>query len=218
MKNNLAYKSKRIFIISLVVIMGLCLVSCGINDEQGSTDTDAGSSQDEVSYCVEIGVSYDTDNSLTIKIELLPDYAPITVTNFLELVQSGHYDGTIMHRVIENACVQGGGYVYDEDYNWISAGSVDSIYGEFLANGDDNNLSHTAGAISMARSSAYDSASDQFFLCPNDVTGWDGYYAVFGYVMDEESLIAIQTLSRVPVDEENYEPISPVVIDYIKII
>ncbi len=205
----------------------LCSVGCDSNvdtntstDQDVTTDTNTSpdSSEGVSDYCVEIGVSYDEDNFVTIKIELLPAYAPITVSNFLELVQSGYYDGTIMHRIIEDFCVQGGGYVYDEYGSWQSAGTVDAIYGEFTSNGSKNTLSHTAGAISMARTSVANSATSQFFLCPTDVTYLDGNYAVFGYVMDEESLVAIQTLSRVPTNTSTGEPISPVTIDYIKMI
>lgn len=115
----------------------------------------------------------------TIKVELDADQAPITVQNFIDLANSGFYDGLTFHRIIEGFMIQGG------DPNGDGTGSSGhTIRGEFTQNGVNNTLSHTRGAISMARSSAMNSASSQFFIVHEDSTYLDGSYAVFGYVTE----------------------------------
>ena len=117
------------------------------------------------------------ENGGVITVELYPDIAPNTVANFCELANSGFYDGLIFHRVISGFMIQGG------DPNGTGTGGPGySIKGEFSANGVENNLSHERGVISMARSSAYDSAGSQFFIMHADATYLDGQYAAFGRV------------------------------------
>ncbi len=113
----------------------------------------------------------------TIEVELDADQAPITVTNFVNLAKDGFYDGLTFHRIIEGFMMQGG----DPRGNG-TGGSGQEIKGEFSDNGVDNSLSHTRGAISMARSLFPDSASSQFFIMHQDGTALDGQYACFGYV------------------------------------
>lgn len=115
----------------------------------------------------------------TIKVELDADQAPITVQNFIDLANSGFYDGLTFHRIIEGFMIQGGDPNGDG-----TGGSGHTIRGEFTKNGVNNTLSHTRGAISMARSSAMNSASSQFFIVHEDYTYLDGSYAVFGYVTE----------------------------------
>ena len=115
----------------------------------------------------------------TIKVELDADQAPITVQNFIDLANSGFYDGLTFHRIIEGFMIQGGDPSGDG-----TGGSGHTIRGEFTQNGVNNTLSHTRGAISMARSSAMNSASSQFFIVHEDSTYLDGSYAVFGYVTE----------------------------------
>ena len=115
----------------------------------------------------------------TIKVELDADQAPITVQNFIDLANSGFYDGLTFHRIIEGFMIQGGDPNGDG-----TGGSGHMIRGEFTQNGVNNTLSHTRGAISMARSSAMNSASSQFFIVHEDSTYLDGSYAVFGYVTE----------------------------------
>lgn len=114
----------------------------------------------------------------TIKLELDANAAPITVANFLSLAESGFYDGLTFHRIIEGFMMQGG--------NNGVPGSVKNIKGEFRENGVDNPLSHTRGAISMARADDMDSASSQFFIVQEDyaAASLDGKYACFGYVTE----------------------------------
>ena len=112
-----------------------------------------------------------------MEIELFPEVAPITVENFLGLVDRGFYDGIIFHRVIYGFMIQGG------DPNGIgTGGSGKQIKGEFKMNGVDNPLNHTRGVISMARSMMNDSASSQFFIMHKDSPHLDGSYAAFGKV------------------------------------
>ncbi len=114
-----------------------------------------------------------------ITVELDADAAPITVTNFVKLVEAGFYDGLTFHRIIKGSMMQGG------DPNGDGTGKAEeTIKGEFAANGVKNELKHTRGALSMARARDYDSGSCQFFIVQEDKSGWDGQYAVFGYVID----------------------------------
>lgn len=120
----------------------------------------------------------------TIRVELDADAAPITVTNFVNLVEEGFYDGLTFHRIIEGFMMQGG----DPRGNGLG-GADKEIKGEFKANGVDNPLSHTRGAISMARAEDYDTASSQFFIMHEDYTGLDGLYACFGYVVSGMEIV-----------------------------
>ena len=122
-------------------------------------------------------VNIEMANGKNIKIELYPDVAPITVANFEKLVKEGFYDGLIFHRVISGFMIQGG-----DPMGTGMGGAKEKIKGEFLANGVENNLSHTRGVISMARSNDPDSASSQFFIVQADSTYLDGQYAAFGKV------------------------------------
>jgi peptidyl-prolyl cis-trans isomerase B (cyclophilin B) len=110
-----------------------------------------------------------------IVVELYADKAPITVNNFVKLVSEHFYDGLVFHRIINGFMIQGGGF--DENGNHKEA---DSIKGEFSSNGVQNDLTHTRGVISMARSSLPDSATSQFFIMHKDTTRLDGEYAAFG--------------------------------------
>lgn len=107
-----------------------------------------------------------------INVELDADVAPITVTNFINLANDGFYDGLTFHRIIKGFMIQGG-----DPLGNGTGGSDNKIKGEFSNNGIENNLSHTRGAISMARSSNNDSASSQFFIVHKDSTYLDGNYA-----------------------------------------
>jgi peptidyl-prolyl cis-trans isomerase B (cyclophilin B) len=115
----------------------------------------------------------------TVTVKLDQNSAPVTASNFVELAQSGFYDGLTFHRIIEGFMMQGG----DPTGTGLS-GSGTNIIGEFPANGYENNLPHTAGAISMARSRDYNSASSQFFIVHKESQHLNGAYAVFGYVTE----------------------------------
>lgn len=127
-----------------------------------------------------------------ITLELYRDKAPITVQNFVDLANAKFYDGLTFHRIYEGFMIQGG------DPEGTGAGGSDKkIKGEFSANGVDNDLSHTRGVISMARSNAMDSASSQFFIVHQDSTFLDGKYAAFGKVIEGmdvvDALAAVET-------------------------
>ena len=113
----------------------------------------------------------------TIEVELDGDTAPITVANFIKLVTEKFYDGLTFHRIMSGFMIQGG-----DPLGNGTGGSEKTIKGEFAQNGVENNLSHTRGVISMARSNEPDSASSQFFIVQADSTYLDGQYAAFGKV------------------------------------
>ena len=115
----------------------------------------------------------------TMKLELYPEVAPITVANFEKLVSEGFYDGLTFHRIIRGFMIQGG----DPEGTGMG-GSKDKIKGEFASNGVQNTLKHTRGVISMARSMMRDSASSQFFIMHEDAPHLDGEYAAFGKVIE----------------------------------
>lgn len=132
----------------------------------------------------------------TVTVQLDPDAAPETVANFVSLAEDGFYDGLTFHRIIDGFMMQGG------DPNGDGTGGSDTtIPGEFSDNGFENDLSHTRGAVSMARSSDYDSASSQFFIVQQDSTYLDGSYAVFGYVTDGMDIVDEICESAQPTDD-----------------
>ncbi len=111
--------------------------------------------------------------------------APITVANFISLVEDGFYDGLTFHRIIKDFMIQGGDPSADG-----TGGSDKDIFGEFATNGHQNDISHKYGVISMARSEDPNSASSQFFICNADASSsLDGSYAAFGYVVEGMSVI-----------------------------
>lgn len=124
-------------------------------------------------------VIIEMENGKQIKIELYPDKAPITVENFEKLVKQGFYDGLIFHRVISGFMIQGGCPQGTGTGNpgW-------QIKGEFESNGVHNDIKHTRGVISMARSMMKDSAGSQFFIMHRDAPHLDGEYAAFGKVVE----------------------------------
>ena len=114
-----------------------------------------------------------------IKAELYPDIAPVSVNNFISLIQKNFYDGLIFHRVIKGFMIQGG----DPEGSGMG-GPGYSIRGEFSQNGYPNDLKHTAGVLSMARSMHPNSAGSQFFIMHADSPHLDGAYAAFGKVIE----------------------------------
>ncbi len=122
-------------------------------------------------------VEIDVKDYGKITVELDSKTAPLTVQNFLNLVNEGFYDGLTFHRIIKGFMVQGG-----DPQGTGMGGSTNQIKGEFASNGVINNIKHVRGVISMARSSAPDSASSQFFIMHQDAPHLDGEYAAFGKV------------------------------------
>lgn len=136
-----------------------------------------------------------------ITVALDGESAPETVKNFVTLAQSGFYDGLTFHRIIEGFMMQGGDPNGDG-----TGGSGTTITGEFSANGIENNLSHTRGAVSMARSDDYNSASSQFFIVQQDSTYLDGSYAVFGYVTSGMDIVDEICAKAEPIDDNGLIP------------
>ena len=122
-------------------------------------------------------VEIDVKDYGKITVELDSKTAPLTVQNFLNLVNEGFYDGLTFHRIIKGFMVQGG-----DPQGTGMGGSTNQIKGEFASNGVINNIKHVRGVISMARSSAPNSASSQFFIMHQDAPHLDGEYAAFGKV------------------------------------
>lgn len=124
-------------------------------------------------------VNIEMENGKNIKIELYPEIAPITCENFEKLVKSGFYDGLTFHRVISGFMIQGGCPLGNG-----TGGPGWNIKGEFSSNGVKNDLKHTRGVISMARSMMPNSAGSQFFIMHQDAPHLDGQYAGFGKVVE----------------------------------
>ena len=114
-----------------------------------------------------------------MKAELYPDIAPESVNNFISLIKKHFYDGVIFHRVIQNFMIQGG-----DPEGTCCGGPGYCIKGEFKSNGFQNDLKHTEGVLSMARTMIPDSAGSQFFIMHEDAPHLDGQYAAFGKVIE----------------------------------
>ncbi len=124
-------------------------------------------------------VTFEMENGDIMKAELYPDVAPNTVNNFISLINKGHYDGLIFHRVIRGFMIQGGCPIGNG-----TGGPGYHIKGEFLQNGFPNNLKHTKGVLSMARTMMPNTAGSQFFIMHENSPHLDGQYAAFGKVIE----------------------------------
>ena len=158
---------KKLFLYVFVILSCFIITGCDNSNEKEDSDMLSGKINAEI-----VVKDYGT-----IKLELDADTAPITVTNFVNLVNDKFYDGLTFHRIIEGFMIQGG-----DPLGNGTGGSKKNIKGEFSSNGVTNNISHTRGVISMARSSDPNSASSQFFIVHKDSTFLDGQYAAFGHV------------------------------------
>lgn len=193
MKSNKA----RLLIGALAVL--LCLSGCKKEpapeaaEAPAAEETTAG---EDVCYAV-----IDIQDYGTITVQLDRSAAPKTVDNFVSLAQSGFYDGLTFHRIMEGFMMQGG----DPNGNG-TGGSDKTVEGEFSANGYDNPLSHTRGAISMARSNDYNSASSQFFIVHQDSTFLDGQYAAFGTVTEGMDVVDAVCADAQPIDDNGTIP------------
>lgn len=138
-------------------------------------------------------VTITMENGDVMKAELYPEIAPNTVHNFISLIQKGFYNGTIFHRVIPGFMLQGG----DPDGSGMG-GPGYAIRGEFRSNGFQNDLKHTEGVLSMARTMAPDSAGSQFFIMHKDAPHLDGEYAAFGKIT--EGMDVVDKIANVETD------------------
>jgi len=181
---------KKMLGLIVVLLLALALlVGCGGNadDGEGAGSSDADTIEQDVTQ-LDSGAIWEGDmKKVKIEIEDFGDVvlelnetaAPITVANFLQLVDEGFYDGLTFHRIIDGFMIQGG----DPEGTGMG-GSGTNITGEFAQNGINNPISHLRGIISMARSADPDSASSQFFIVHQDSTFLDHAYAAFGRVIE----------------------------------
>ena len=203
----------------------LCLASCGSDqnnsakakNEPTNTPTQAKKAENSpVPVTGELSqgsckVLFTMSDGQTFTVQCEPEYAPETVENFLSLVNSGFYDGLTFHRVLDNFVAQGG----DPNGNG-TGGSQTKIHGEFSENGfTQNTLTHKRGSVAMARSSAPDSASSQFYICYTDLPSLDGKYAVFGTVT--EGMEVIDSFLSITRDSSGM-PSTPITIESAKIV
>lgn len=138
-------------------------------------------------------ITFEMENGDIMKAELYPQVAPNTVNNFISLVNKGFYDGLIFHRVINGFMIQGG----DPEGTGMG-GPGYGIKGEFAQNGFANDLKHTAGVLSMARSMMPNSAGSQFFIMHKDAPHLDGAYAAFGKII--EGMDVVNKIAEVATD------------------
>lgn len=191
----------RLLLCVILILFAGCSKSNGLaapNDEKPPNKEipavdNSGLQPEAALYNAEIKI----ENYGLIKVELDGVSAPITVSNFISLAKSGFYDGLTFHRIINGFMMQGG----DPDGTG-TGGSGTNIKGEFALNGVENPLSHTRGAISMARSNDYNSASSQFFIVHKDYPRLDGQYAAFGYVTEGLDVLD-RICSETPVTDNN---------------
>ena len=149
------------------------------------------------------------DSGKTIRLELYPEIAPITVENFLDLVNKGFYNGLSFHRIIPGFMIQGG----DPSGNG-TGGPGYKIKGEFKSNGVNNDIKHERGVISMARAFDPNSAGSQFFIMHKDAPHLDGEYAAFGKVID-----GLETVDEIASVETGFQdaPVKKVVMEKMEV-
>lgn len=198
---------KSLAVIGAVVVSALLAITiCGCakkSESKTSSSSNVKYSADNFKQtdAVEIQVA----NYGTIKVGLDANAAPITVANFKQLVSDGFYNGLTFHRIISGFMMQGGDPKGDG-----TGGSEKTIKGEFTENGVENLLAHTRGAISMARSSANDSASSQFFIVhqtsSNNSKSLDGKYCCFGYVLEGMEVVDKIIADAKPTDSNGTIP------------
>ena len=194
---------KKFLSVILVICLAVAFCSCGKTENPDVAEEEV----PERSH-----VMITMENGGEIVIELIPEYAPDTVANFLQLVNAGFYDGLTFHRVISGFMIQGG----DPEGTGMG-GSGRHIHGEFAANGFKKNLlKHSRGVVSMARSEHFDSASSQFFIVHQDSPHLDNQYAAFGKVIS--GMEVVDEIAGVEVDEESSKPLQDVVMKSVKVI
>lgn len=182
----------KVWLLTILVIFSFTVVGCGKEVKEVKEEKLLG-----INYEIEENETnlskYDTKNPVvamyvegygSIVMELYPEIAPNTVYNFISLTKAGFYDNNSFHRLVSGFVLQGG----DPDGTGMG-GPGYSIKGEFTENGFDNELKHTQGVLSMARSQDYDSAGSQFFIMLEDNDSLDGSYAAFGKVIDGFDII-----------------------------
>ena len=192
----------------LAALMATSLAGCGSSTSFTSSDSETEtentaaetSGEDDLIHDT-VYVEMDIEDYGKVVLELDGSQAPITVTNFVNLVNSQFYDGLTFHRIMDGFMVQGG-----DPTGTGFGGSSQTIKGEFSNNGVENNISHKTGVISMARSSNMDSASSQFFICVADDEFLDGSYAAFGHVSEGLDVMMQIAKDAEPIDDNGTIP------------
>lgn len=212
-------KHIRNILVALMTLSLIMLAGCGGGSSEQAEAPE--SSQPETTEAAEpadpIGIHHaeiTIKDYGTVSVELDGDTAPITVQNFMDLANSGFYDGLTFHRIIDGFMIQGG------DPNGDGSGGADkNIVGEFEANGYANGIAHTKGVISMARAQDPNSASSQFFIMVEDAPHLDGMYAAFGHVTEGQDVVDKIAADAEPLDDNGtMAPEDQPVIESIKII
>ena len=203
-----------ISIILMAALLSLCLTGCG--DTRENADKSTAKTTKKVSFAEKKDADTSNSQYLTgkhhaeiviaeygkLELELDADIAPITVTNFVNLVKKGFYNGLTFHRVMSGFMIQGGDPNGDG-----TGGSEETIKGEFKSNGVENTMSHKRGVISMARTqNDPDSASSQFFIVQADSDFLDGDYAAFGKVTAGMDIVDKICQSVQPIDNNGTVP------------
>ena len=187
---------KKIGIILGCFVIGFCLIGCSKTED--TNEIKKVEKKEEKYMAGKHNVKIEIEEYGDIELELDADTAPITVTNFINLINDKFYDGLTFHRIISGFMIQGG----DPTGNG-TGGSDNKIKGEFKSNGVENNISHKRGVISMARASySMDSASSQFFIVHKDSEFLDGDYAAFGHVTKGMEVVD-EICKKVKVEDEN---------------
>jgi len=186
-------------ILSCAILSSLLVTGCAFG---GCSKKPASNASSENLYDPTANVRIEMEDGGVIELELYGNLAPITVENFIGLIEDGFYDGLYFHRVIENFMIQCG-----DPTGTGMGGSSKTIKGEFALNGVANDLSHKRGVISMGRKgNSYDSASSHFFICHADAPHLDGQYAAFGRVTSGmETVDAIATCATDANDRPLYD-------------
>jgi len=197
-KNTKRFGSKKLLLavlLAVLVLGGICVAYAMMNGDKGPAEAGSMTPTDFIEIEIE--------NYGTITAELYGEHAPITVANFMKLVDEGFYDGLTFHRIITGFMIQGG----DPLGNGMG-GSEEKIKGEFSANGVQNDIAHDRGVLSMARSMQNDSASSQFFIMHQKAPHLDGQYAAFGRVLEGMEIVD-QICQNTPVADGNGTVLAP---------
>ena len=204
-------------LILLTVAIGIAIIALAVGLVYGlggkkdkEVPIEGFTTTEEVTNYVRLNITYTDkkgkEHTGDVIVELDPETAPITVANFQNLVKSDFYDGLTFHRIIKGFMIQGG-----DPKGTGLGGSGQNIKGEFSSNGVENNISHTRGVISMARSQSYNSASSQFFIVHQDSPHLDGDYAAFGHVV--YGMETVDGVANVTTNSSN-KPINTVKLNY----
>lgn len=204
-----------VIIVAIIVVMIWPRISAPKNDLASMGNGESSTQQSQIPNSENFLDLIDRSDAEKVKftmtdggeftMEVYPKVAPITVENFLNLVEEGFYEGKDFHRIIEGFMAQGGAYDSVNQEN----DPVAPIKGEFASNGVVNKLSHQRGVVSMARTNVPDSASSQFFICYDNASYLDGDYAAFGYVT--EGMEVVDSFLSAGTDE-NDRPLKEVII------